>query len=43
MAVKNVADWITRSNNEHGTAYAVREVFRKQQRIEFLKKFDVIK
>jgi Cof subfamily protein (haloacid dehalogenase superfamily) len=43
MAVKNVADWITRSNNEHGTAYAVREVFRKQQRIEFLKRYDVLK
>lgn len=43
MAVKNVADWITRSNNELGTAYAVREVFRKQQAIEFLKRFDAMK
>ncbi|MDF2557494.1 MAG: hydrolase family protein [Bacillales bacterium] len=43
MAVKNVADWITRSNNEFGTAYAVREVFRKQQAIDFLKRYDALK
>lgn len=28
--VKKAADWVTRSNNHHGVAYAVREVFRKQ-------------
>ncbi len=38
LAVKNVADWITRSNDELGVSYVVREVFRKQQPIEFLNK-----
>jgi len=36
--VKRVADWVTRSNNEQGVAYMIKEHFRKQQREEFLRK-----
>jgi Cof subfamily protein (haloacid dehalogenase superfamily) len=32
--VKAAADWITRSNNQKGVAYAVREVFRKQLKFQ---------
>lgn len=32
--VKDVASWITRSNNMNGVAYTVKEVFRKQMKIE---------
>lgn len=39
--VKRAADWVTRSNNEQGVAYMVKEHFRKQQRIEFLRKIKV--
>ncbi|XJZ28096.1 Cof-type HAD-IIB family hydrolase [Bacillota bacterium Lsc_1132] len=42
-AVKRAADWITRSENEHGVAYMVKEHFRKQQPIEFLRKMNIIK
>jgi Cof subfamily protein (haloacid dehalogenase superfamily) len=41
--VKRTADWITRSKNEHGVAYMVKEHFRKQQPIEFLRKMNIIK
>ncbi|HYK74972.1 MAG TPA: Cof-type HAD-IIB family hydrolase [Pseudoneobacillus sp.] len=41
--VKKAADWITRSNNEQGVAYMVKEHFRKQQPIEFLRKMNIIK
>ncbi|KHD84578.1 Cof-type HAD-IIB family hydrolase [Heyndrickxia ginsengihumi] len=41
--VKNAADWITRSNNENGVAYMVKEHFRKQQPLDFLKKIRFIK
>jgi Cof subfamily protein (haloacid dehalogenase superfamily) len=41
--VKRAADWITRSKNEHGVAYMVKEHFRKQQPIEFLRKMNIIK
>ncbi|MGG3738111.1 Cof-type HAD-IIB family hydrolase [Aeribacillus pallidus] len=41
--VKRSADWITRSADENGVAYVVKELFRKQQPIEFLKKLNVIK
>ena len=43
FAVKKAADWITRSENEHGVAYMVKEHFRKQQPIEFLRKMNIIK
>ncbi|WP_100406529.1 Cof-type HAD-IIB family hydrolase [Bacillus solitudinis] len=32
--VKEAADWVTRSNNQHGVSYMVREVFRKQLRVQ---------
>ncbi|MDQ0198098.1 Cof-type HAD-IIB family hydrolase [Neobacillus ginsengisoli] len=41
--VKRAADWITRSENENGVAYMVKEHFRKQQPIEFLRKMNIIK
>ncbi len=41
--VKKAADWVTRSKNEHGVAYMVKEHFRKQQPIEFLRKMNIIK
>jgi Cof subfamily protein (haloacid dehalogenase superfamily) len=41
--VKRAADWITRSKNEQGVAYMVKEHFRKQQPIEFLRKMKIIK
>lgn len=41
--VKRVADWITRSQNQHGVAYVVKEHFRKQPQIEFLRKLNIIK
>ena len=37
--IKEVADWVTRSNDENGVAYLVREIFRKQQRAEFLSQY----
>ncbi len=36
--VKKVADWVTRSNEQLGVAYMIKEHFRKQQRPEFLRK-----
>lgn len=41
--VKNAADWITRSNNQQGVSYMVKEHFRKQQPIDFLRKMNIIK
>jgi Cof subfamily protein (haloacid dehalogenase superfamily) len=41
--VKRAADWITRSENDQGVAYMVKEHFRKQQPIEFLRKMKIIK
>lgn len=43
VEVKKAADWVTRSNNENGVGYVVKEHFRKQQPIEFLKKMNIIK
>ena len=39
--VKKAADWITRSNNQNGVSYMVKEHFRKQQRIDFLRKIKI--
>jgi hydroxymethylpyrimidine pyrophosphatase-like HAD family hydrolase len=39
--VKRAADWVTRSNNQQGVAYMVKEHFRKQQREEFLRKIKI--
>ncbi|WP_066068310.1 Cof-type HAD-IIB family hydrolase [Neobacillus soli] len=41
--VKKASDWVTRSENENGVAYMVKEHFRKQQPIEFLRKMNIIK
>lgn len=43
VEVKRAADWITRSQNQQGVAYMVKEHFRKQQPIEFLRKMNIIK
>ncbi|MGG3471170.1 Cof-type HAD-IIB family hydrolase [Neobacillus pocheonensis] len=43
FAVKKASDWVTRSQNEQGVAYMVKEHFRKQQPIEFLRKMKIIK
>ncbi|MCP8968182.1 Cof-type HAD-IIB family hydrolase [Ectobacillus ponti] len=37
VQLKKAADWITRSNNEHGVTYMIKEHFRKQFPLEFLK------
>ncbi|MGD6818029.1 Cof-type HAD-IIB family hydrolase [Metabacillus sp. 84] len=36
--VKKAADWITRSNEESGVAYMIKEHFRKQYRLGFVEK-----
>ncbi|KWW17007.1 haloacid dehalogenase [Peribacillus simplex] len=41
--VKNVAKWITRSNDQDGVAYMLKEFFRKQHPIEFLQKMNMLK
>ncbi len=41
--VKFAADWVTRSNNMNGVSYMIKEYFRKQQRIEFLKQIKIEK
>ncbi|PLR89941.1 Cof-type HAD-IIB family hydrolase [Bacillus sp. T33-2] len=41
--VKKASDWVTRSQNQQGVAYMVKEHFRKQHPIEFLRKMNVIK
>ena len=43
VEVKRAANWITRSQNENGVAYMIKEHFRKQHPIEFLKKMNIIK
>ena len=43
VEVKRAANWITRSQNQNGVAYMVKEHFRKQHPIEFLKKMNIIK
>ncbi|MBT9251162.1 Cof-type HAD-IIB family hydrolase [Bacillus halotolerans] len=37
--IKRKADWVTRSNDEQGVAYMIKEYFRMQQRKGFLDKF----
>lgn len=41
--VKKVADWVTRSNDQNGVAYMIKEHFRKQQRIDFLRTIKIEK
>ncbi len=38
QSVKDVADWLTRSNEQDGVSYMIREVFRKQLRVQHIKK-----
>ena len=39
--VKHSAKWITRSNDEMGVAYLIKEVFRRQHPIGFLRKMNI--
>lgn len=41
--VKQKADWVTRSNDEQGVAYMIKEYFRMRQSKGFLKKFHIKK
>ncbi|RFU64440.1 HAD family phosphatase [Peribacillus saganii] len=41
--VKRAAKWITRTNDEQGVAYMLKEFFRKQHPIEFLEKLNMLK
>lgn len=41
--VKRAADWVTRSQNQQGVGFLIKEHFRKQQRIEFLQKLNLKK
>ncbi len=41
IEVKRSAKWITRSNDELGVAYLIKEVFRRQHPIGFLKKMNI--
>lgn len=41
--VKKAADWLTRTNDQHGVTYMVKEHFRKQQPIQFLRKMNLLK
>ncbi len=40
-SVKRKADWVTRSHDEQGVAYMIKEYFRMQQREGFLHQFDI--
>ena len=40
--LKNAADWITRTNDDDGVAYMVKELFRKQYQIKFLEKMKLL-
>ncbi|WP_057912516.1 Cof-type HAD-IIB family hydrolase [Peribacillus muralis] len=41
--VRKVAKWVTRSNDQDGVAYMLKEFFRKQHPIEFLQKMNMLK
>lgn len=43
LEIRKKADWITRSNNDDGVAYMVKELFRKQYQLEFLEKMNLLK
>ncbi|TLS38035.1 Cof-type HAD-IIB family hydrolase [Pseudalkalibacillus caeni] len=36
--LKKIADWVTRSNDQRGVSYTVKEVFRKQMRVQIKSK-----
>lgn len=41
--VKKAAQWVTRTNDDSGVAYMLKEFFRKQHPIEFLEKMNILK
>lgn len=41
--VKKAAKWVTRTNDEQGVAYMLKEFFRKQHPIAFLEKMNILK
>ncbi|PLT33769.1 HAD family hydrolase [Bacillus sp. V5-8f] len=41
--LKKAAKWVTRSNDENGVAYMLKEFFRKQHPIAFLEKMNILK
>lgn len=41
--LKKAADWITRTNDDDGLAYMVKELFRKQYQLKFLEKMNLLK
>ncbi|MDQ0268961.1 Cof-type HAD-IIB family hydrolase [Cytobacillus purgationiresistens] len=41
--VKKAADWLTRTNDQQGVTYMVKEHFRKQHPIQFLRKMNLLK
>ncbi|WP_110929677.1 Cof-type HAD-IIB family hydrolase [Bacillus massiliglaciei] len=41
--VKRAAKWVTRTNDEQGVAYMLKEFFRKQHPIDFLMKMNMLK
>ncbi|WP_419883342.1 Cof-type HAD-IIB family hydrolase [Peribacillus sp. B-H-3] len=41
--VKIAAKWVTRTNDENGVAYMLKEFFRKQHPLEFLEKMNMLK
>ena len=41
--VKKMAKWVTRSNDEDGVSYMLKEFFRRQHPIEFLQKMNMLK
>ncbi|MCA1029106.1 Cof-type HAD-IIB family hydrolase [Cytobacillus kochii] len=41
--LKKQADWVTRTNDEQGVTYMVKEHFRKQHPIQFLRKMNLLK
>lgn len=43
QSVKNVADWVTRTNDEQGLSYMVKEVFRRQHPIHLSEKLNSTK
>ena len=43
VEIRGNANWITRSNDEDGVAYMVKELFRKQYQLQFLEKLNLLK
>ncbi|RFU64373.1 Cof-type HAD-IIB family hydrolase [Bacillus sp. V59.32b] len=41
--VKKAAQWVTRTNDDSGVTYMLKEFFRKQHPIEFLEKMNILK